>query len=55
MNYRNRQQHIPRDLKTYQYNVSRSKDVVMAQFLRDPKVISADITAIQEPLENLPG
>jgi hypothetical protein len=49
MNYQNRQQHTLRNLKIYQYNVHRSKDVVMAQFLRDPEVISADIIAIQEP------
>jgi hypothetical protein len=52
MNQYNRQQHIPRDLKLYHYNVHRSKDVVVAQLLRDQEVISADIIAIQEPLEN---
>lgn len=41
-----------RDLKIYQYNVNRSKDVVMVQLLRDPEVDSADIIAIQEPWEN---
>ncbi|GFF30962.1 probable RNA-directed DNA polymerase from transposon X-element [Aspergillus udagawae] len=30
----------------------RSKNVVMAQFLRDPKVLEADIIAIQEPWDN---
>jgi exonuclease III len=35
-----------------QYNVHRSKNVVMAQFLRDPKVLEADIIAIQEPWDN---
>jgi hypothetical protein len=49
MNRYNRQQHTPRDLKIYQYNVHRSKDVVMAQFLRKEEVVSADIIAIQEP------
>jgi exonuclease III len=35
-----------------QYNVHRSKNVVMARFLRDPKVLEADIIAIQEPWDN---
>jgi hypothetical protein len=29
-----------------QYNVHHSKNVVMAQFLRDPRVLQADIIAI---------
>lgn len=41
-----------RDLTIYQYNVHRSKDVVMAQFLREEEVVSADIIAMQEPWEN---
>jgi endonuclease/exonuclease/phosphatase family metal-dependent hydrolase len=52
MNYYNRQQHTPRNLKIYQYNVHRSKDIVMAQFLREEEVVSADIIAVQEPWEN---
>jgi hypothetical protein len=40
---------MSRELKIYQYNIHRSKDVVMAQFLREQEVISADIIAIQEP------
>ena len=52
MNHHTYHQHTPKELKIYQYNVRRSKDVVMAQFLRDPEVISADIIAIQEPWEN---
>jgi len=43
---------MSRELKIYQYNVHRSKDVVMAQFLREDAVVSADIIAIQEPWEN---
>ena len=46
---------IPRSMESllvYQYNTRRSKDVVMAQFLRDPEVLKADIIAIQEPWEN---
>src|SRR6185312_6686783 len=43
---------MSRELKIYQYNVHRSKDVVMAQFLREEEVVSADIVAIQEPWEN---
>jgi hypothetical protein len=40
-------------LEILQYNVHRSKDVVMADFLRNPRVLEADIIAIQEPWENL--
>jgi hypothetical protein len=40
------------NLEILQYNVHRSKDVVMADFLRDPRVLEADIIAIQEPWEN---
>jgi hypothetical protein len=47
-----REETMSRELKIYQYNVHRSKDVVMAQFLREQEVISADIIAIQEPWEN---
>jgi len=35
-----------------QYNTHRSRDVVMADFLAKPKVIQADIIAVQEPWEN---
>ena len=57
MNQYTRHQHTPREpksreLKIYQYNVHRSKDVVMAQFLREEEVVSADLIAIQEPWEN---
>jgi hypothetical protein len=40
-------------LTIYQYNVNRSKDLVMAQFLRDPVVLQAEVIAIQEPWRNL--
>ncbi|KAJ5953702.1 hypothetical protein N7454_000598 [Penicillium verhagenii] len=43
---------LMRELTIFQYNVNRSKDIVMAQFLRDPTVIAADIIAIQEPWIN---
>lgn len=39
-------------LSILQYNVNRSKDTVMAQFMRDPTVTAADIIAIQEPWKN---
>ncbi|KAI9035708.1 uncharacterized protein KD926_002959 [Aspergillus affinis] len=41
-----------RPLHVLQYNVNRSKDRVMAQFLRDPAVLEADIIFIQEPWDN---
>lgn len=41
-----------KEFTIFQYNVNRSKDGVMAQFLRDPKVLAADIIAIQEPWKN---
>ena len=39
-------------LTFYQYNVAKSKDMVMAQFMRDPTVLEADIIHIQEPWRN---
>ncbi|KAI9037099.1 putative RNA-directed DNA polymerase from transposon X-element, partial [Aspergillus affinis] len=41
-----------RPLHVLQYNVNRSKDRVMAQFLRDPAVLEADLIFVQEPWEN---
>lgn len=41
-----------KQLQILQYNVNRSRDVVMAQFLRDPAVLQADIIAVQEPWKN---
>ncbi|GMG55441.1 unnamed protein product [Aspergillus oryzae var. brunneus] len=41
-----------KQLQILQYNVNRSRDVVMAQFLRDPTVLQADIIAVQEPWKN---
>lgn len=43
---------LTKPLTIYQYNVNKSKDVVMAQFMRDPAVLEADIIAIQEPWKN---
>ena len=43
---------LMRELTILQYNVNRSKDIAMAQFLRDPAVLAADIIAIQEPWIN---
>ena len=36
-------------LSILQYNVHRSRDMVMASMLRDPKIYEYDILAIQEP------
>jgi hypothetical protein len=41
-----------KELTIIQYNTNRSKDVVMAQFMRDPMVLRAGIIAIQEPWAN---
>jgi Ribonuclease HI len=41
-----------KELTIIQYNTNRSKDVVMAQFMRDPTVLKAGIIAIQEPWAN---
>ena len=35
-----------------QYNVHKSRDVVMATMLRDPRIHEYDILAIQEPWRN---
>lgn len=39
-------------LSIVQYNVMKSKDIVMATLLRDPNVQEYDILAIQEPWRN---
>lgn len=39
-------------LSILQYNTRKSKDQVMASFLRDPKVLEYDIIAVQEPWRN---
>jgi hypothetical protein len=39
-------------LRILQYNVRRSKDIVMAPLLRDPAILRYDIIAIQEPWIN---
>lgn len=41
-----------RELTIIQYNTNRSKNVVMAQFMRDLTVLQAGIIAIQEPWAN---
>jgi hypothetical protein len=41
-----------RTLQILQHNVHRCKNVVMAQFLRDPEFLKAVIIAIQEPWDN---
>ena len=38
-----------KEFTIFQYNMNRSKDRVIAQFLHDPKVLAADVIAIQEP------
>ncbi|KAJ6094466.1 hypothetical protein N7467_001979 [Penicillium canescens] len=42
-------------LEILQYNVHRSKDVVTVDFLRNPRVLEADVIAIQEPWDNPVG
>lgn len=39
-------------LSILQYNVRKSRDIVMASLLRDPRVMEFDILAIQEPWAN---
>ncbi|KAJ5128188.1 hypothetical protein N7448_008967 [Penicillium atrosanguineum] len=41
-----------KELNIIQYNTHRSKDVMMAQFMRDPTVLQAGVIAIQEPGAN---
>ena len=40
------------NLKILQYNIHKSKDIVMASLLRDPCIKSYNILAIQEPWRN---
>ncbi len=40
------------NLKILQYNIHKSKDIIMASLLRDPNIKSYDILAIQEPWQN---
>jgi hypothetical protein len=37
------------NLQIVQYNTRKAKDEVMATFLRDRKVLEADVITIQEP------
>lgn len=39
-------------LSILQYNVMKSKDIVMASLLRDQNILEYDILAIQEPWRN---
>jgi YD repeat-containing protein len=39
-------------IKILQYNVMKSRDIVMATLLRDPKIQEYDILALQEPWRN---
>jgi hypothetical protein len=39
-------------LSILQYNVHKSRDMVMATMLRDPRVRECDVLAIQEPWRN---
>ena len=41
-----------RDLRILQYNVQKSKDVVLASLFQDSRVLEYDILAIQEPWRN---
>lgn len=40
------------ELRILQYNVQKSRDVVLASLFQDPKVLEYDILAIQEPWRN---
>lgn len=41
-----------RELRILQYNVQKSKDVVLASLFQDPRILEYDILAIQEPWRN---
>ena len=41
-----------RELRILQYNVQKSRDIVLASLFEDPKVLEYDILAIQEPWRN---
>ena len=40
------------ELRILQYNVHKSRDVVLASLFRDPRILEYDILAIQEPWRN---
>ena len=40
------------ELRILQYNVQKSRDVVMASLFQDSKILDYDILAIQEPWRN---
>src|SRR5258706_15085107 len=41
-----------RELRILQYNVQKSRDVVMANLFQDPRVLRYDVLAVQEPWRN---
>jgi hypothetical protein len=41
------------ELRNLQYNVQKSRDVVLANLFQDPRVLKYDVLAIQEPWRNL--
>lgn len=43
---------INKPLQILQYNMSQSKDSVMADFLRNPQVLELEVIAIQDPWRN---
>jgi hypothetical protein len=44
--------HSEEGIKILQYNVMKSRDVVMATLLRDPRIQEYDVLALQEPWRN---
>ena len=40
------------ELRILQYNVQKSRDVVLANLFRDPRILEYDVLAIQEPWRN---
>jgi hypothetical protein len=44
---------VHRKLRILQYNVQKSKDIVLASLFQDNKVLEYDILVIQEPWQNL--
>jgi hypothetical protein len=40
------------ELRILQYNVQKSRDVVLASLFQDPRILEYDVLAIQEPWRN---
>jgi hypothetical protein len=40
------------ELRILQYNVQKSRDVVLASLFQDPRTLEYDVLAIQEPWRN---